>query len=41
MHLHEFRWDLLIYAAAVLFVAVHGPLTPEQWRRARPLAPQV
>jgi hypothetical protein len=34
-HLHEqFRWDLLVYGAAVLFVAVHGPLTPEQWRRA-------
>lgn len=34
-HLHDqFRWDLLIYAAAVLFVAVHGPLTSEQWRRA-------
>src|SRR5262245_7650543 len=22
--LHEMRWDLLVYAAAVLFVAVHG-----------------
>lgn len=41
MHLHEqFRWDLLVYAAAVLFVAVHGPLTPEQWRRAGSLSPQ-
>lgn len=37
-HLHDgFRWDLLVYAAAVLFVAVHGPLTSEQWRRASPL----
>ena len=36
-HLHDqFRWDLLIYAAAVLFVAVHGPLTSAQWRHALP-----
>jgi hypothetical protein len=36
-HLHDqFRWDLLIYAAAVLFVAVHGPLTAAQWRHALP-----
>jgi hypothetical protein len=36
-HLHDqFRWDLMVYAAAVLFVAVHGPLTTEQWRRALP-----
>lgn len=28
---HQFRWDLLIDAAGVLFVAVHGPLTREQW----------
>ena len=24
--LHQFRWDLLVYAVAVLFVAVHGPV---------------
>ncbi|MGE5175796.1 MAG: hypothetical protein ACM3JJ_05410 [Hyphomicrobiales bacterium] len=29
--MHEFRWDLLVYGAAVIFVAVHGPLTREQW----------
>jgi predicted secreted protein len=28
------RWDLAIDAAAVLFVAVHGPLTGDQWRQA-------
>jgi hypothetical protein len=28
------RWDLAIDAAAVVFVAVHGPLTGDQWRRA-------
>lgn len=28
---HEVRWDFLIYAAAVLFVGVHGPLTKAQW----------
>jgi len=27
------RWDLAIDAAAVVFVAVHGPLTGDQWRR--------
>jgi hypothetical protein len=32
---HEFRWDLLVYAAAVLFVAVHGSLTGPQWAAAR------
>jgi len=36
LHLHQFRWDLLVYAAAVLFVSVHGPLTREQWRAALP-----
>ena len=36
-HSQLVRWDLAIDAAAVLFVAVHGPLTGEQWRRA--LAP--
>jgi hypothetical protein len=36
LHFHagHFRWDLLVYAAAVLFVAVHGPLTGAQWRHA-------
>lgn len=28
------RWDFLVYAAAVFFVAVHGPLTAAQWRHA-------
>ena len=32
---HEFRWDLLVYAAAVLFVAVHGSLSTSQWAEAR------
>jgi uncharacterized membrane protein YphA (DoxX/SURF4 family) len=32
---HQFRWDLLVFGAAVLFVAVHGTLTPAQWRHAR------
>jgi hypothetical protein len=32
--LGEFRGDLLLYAAAVLFVAVHGSLTSPQWRAA-------
>jgi hypothetical protein len=26
----HFRWDLLMYAAAVQFVAVHGPVTRAQ-----------
>ena len=30
--LGEFRGDLVVYAAAVLFVAVHGPLTRPQWQ---------
>ena len=29
--LHQFRWDLLVFAAAVLFVAVHGSLSRSQW----------
>jgi hypothetical protein len=33
-HGQPVRWDLAIDAAAVLFVAVHGPLTGEQWLRA-------
>jgi uncharacterized membrane protein YphA (DoxX/SURF4 family) len=33
-HAQVVRWDLAIDAAAVLFVAVHGPLTRDQWRRA-------
>ena len=32
--LHEFRGDLLLYSAAVLFVLIHGPLTREQFRDA-------
>lgn len=32
---HQFRWDLLVYAAAVLFVAVHGSLSVSQWAEAR------
>jgi hypothetical protein len=30
--MHELRWDLLLYAAGVYFVAVHGPLSRPQWR---------
>jgi uncharacterized membrane protein YphA (DoxX/SURF4 family) len=30
--MHELRWDLLLYAAGVYFVAVHGPLSGPQWR---------
>ena len=30
--LHEFRGDLLLYAAAVSFISIHGPLTREQIR---------
>lgn len=30
----QFRGDLLVYAVAVLFVAIHGPLTGTQWRAA-------
>ena len=28
-HGHQFRGDLLVYAAAVLFVSTHGPVTKE------------
>jgi hypothetical protein len=31
---HEFRVELLVFAAAVLFVAVHGPVSPNQLGRA-------
>lgn len=30
--LHQFRADLLLYAAAVFFILIHGPLTREQLR---------
>ena len=30
--LGQFRGDLLLYGAAVLFILVHGPLTREQFR---------
>jgi hypothetical protein len=30
--LHEFRGDLLLYSATVMFVLIHGPLTREQFR---------
>jgi uncharacterized membrane protein YphA (DoxX/SURF4 family) len=32
--LGQWRGDLIVYGAAVLFVAIHGPLTPAQWRAA-------
>ncbi|MGO9066169.1 MAG: hypothetical protein ACLQIH_15700 [Myxococcaceae bacterium] len=28
----QFRWDLLIFGAAVVFVAIHGTLSADQWR---------
>ena len=34
---HEFRSDLLVYASAVFFVAVHGTLSRPQWAEARSL----
>jgi hypothetical protein len=34
LFLHQLRWDLLVYAAAVLFVAVHGALPKAEWREA-------
>jgi hypothetical protein len=34
LHQHQFRWDLLFYAATVYFVAVHGPLPRPQWEKA-------
>ena len=32
--MHELRWDLLLYASGVYFVAVHGSLSRPQWRAA-------
>ncbi len=32
--LGEYRGDLLVYAAGVTFVGIHGPLTRDQWRAA-------
>ena len=32
----SFRWDLLVYAASALFVAVHGPLSRAQWQAILP-----
>jgi hypothetical protein len=32
--LGQFRGDLVLYAACVTFVLVHGTLTPAQWRHA-------
>ncbi len=32
---HEYRGDLLVYAAGVLFVVMHGSLSPSQWVEAR------
>ena len=32
--LGQFRGDLLLYAAVVTFILVHGPLTYTQWRAA-------
>jgi len=34
--LGQFRGDLLLFGAAVSFVAIHGRLTVDQWRLARP-----
>lgn len=34
LFMKEFRWDLLLDAAAVTFVAVHGTLSGPQWREA-------
>lgn len=31
---HELRWDLVVFGAAVFFVAVHGTLTAAQWKHA-------
>jgi hypothetical protein len=36
--LGQFRGDLLLYAAAVAFVGIHGPLTSDQWRMALSLS---
>jgi hypothetical protein len=27
---HQYQWELFLYSAAVLFVAVHGPMSREQ-----------
>jgi hypothetical protein len=32
--MRQLRWDLLLFAAAVYFIAVHGPLSRPQWREA-------
>ena len=32
--LGQWRGDLLMYGAAVAFIAIHGPLTQGQWRTA-------
>jgi hypothetical protein len=32
--LGQWRGDLLVYGAAVAFLAMHGPLTHSQWRAA-------
>jgi hypothetical protein len=34
LFMKQFRWDLLLDAAAVAFVAVHGTLSKPQWREA-------
>ena len=37
--LGDYRGDLLVFAAAVAFVGIHGPLTRDQWRGALSLRP--
>jgi uncharacterized membrane protein YphA (DoxX/SURF4 family) len=34
LFLRQFHWDLLLYAAAVLFVAIRGALPKAQWKEA-------
>jgi hypothetical protein len=34
LFLRQLRWDLLVYAATVFFVAVHGTLPKAQWKEA-------
>jgi hypothetical protein len=34
LFLHQLRWDLLVDSVVVFFVAVHGTLSPSQWREA-------
>ena len=34
LSLGQFRGDLLVYGAVVAFAAIHGSLTPMQWRAA-------